>query len=494
MGMMGAAIDFGRWHNANSKTEAALDAALLAAGRQLQTDPSNYEAAIQAANTYFNNLTSTRLTVENAAASFNMADNNMAIEGKATGIIKTPFLALATVSELDVFADAKAELAIGGNGGESNLEISIMLDVTESMCDGGIGPCTGGTKMDAMKFAAKDLIKIIMGGNNGTQKARVALVPFSTRVRVAEEKSAQASTLMKTLTNLDPTWSGWRADCLDWSGSGTTAASSETDATGNWTCNQWQTTQVNNWKILPCVTERTGPEEFTDTVPQANAWLNAHQGNRTPISWDSSDSPMMKETGLTQDDPYPGWNYSDTGECWDINQPNYVVPLTSDETVLAQRVDALEAYGATAGALGTAWAWYMISPDWANVWGSSSTPGPYSDLTSGGASGAPKLRKIAVLMTDGEYNTYRGLKNQDPNLMSNNAITICNNMKAKGIEVFTVGFDLNSLSATSATQAKDTLKACGTDVSHFYDSLDASQLKNAFRDIAMKLTTLYIAK
>ncbi len=490
--LMGAAIDFGRWSNAHSKTEAALDAALLAAGRQLQTEPDDFQKAIDTASAYFTQLSGTRLTVENAVAEFTMADENMSIEGKASGHIKTPFLSLATVSTLDVKASAKAELAIGGNGGESDLEIAIMLDVTESMCDAGAGPCTTGAKMTAMKDAAKDLVHIVMGANATEQTARVALVPFSTRVRLDDETTQNATDLMKKVTDLDPTWNGWHNDCTDWQSTGGGGGNSETGG-GSWVCNNWQASQVN-WKVLPCVTDRTGPEEFTDAKPGSNTWLNAHEGGRAPKSWDSSDTPLATETGNSSADPSYAWNYSEDGKCWDITAPNYLVPLTDDEDLLKARIDALEGYGSTGGALGTAWAWYLISPEWDSIWQNSSRPGTYGDLSATGPGGAPKLRKIVVLMTDGDYNTYRGWKDYDPVVVSNNAKQICENMKAKGVEVFTIGFDLDSLPAAQKARATDTLQSCGTDIDHFYNSIDPVQLKNAFRDIAMKLTTLFIAK
>ena len=122
----------------------------------------------------------------------------------------------------------------------------------------------------------------------------------------------------------------------------------------------------------------------------------------------------------------------------------------------------------------------------------SAQPGPYADLAPTNANGKPKLRKIAVLMTDGDYNTFLTDKNATPQNVSNNAKAICTNMKAQGIEIFTVGFELDQLPAGKKAMAIDTLQSCGTDIDHFYNSLDAVQLKTAFRDIALKLSELYV--
>ena len=97
-------------------------------------------------------------------------------------------------------------------------------------------------------------------------------------------------------------------------------------------------------------------------------------------------------------------------------------------------------------------------------------------------------------MTDGGYNTYRGWKEQNQQEVSNYAIEVCTNMKAKGIEVYTVGFALNELSAAEQTIARATLQACGTDIKHFYDTLTVPQLQQAFRDIGSSMTKLYLSK
>ncbi len=192
-------------------------------------------------------------------------------------------------------------------------------------------------------------------------------------------------------------------------------------------------------------------------------------------------------------DPAYHWNYEPGGSCADEDQANQIQPLTANKNTLIARIKGLTAYGATSGALGTAWAWYMISPNWDDVWTGASKPDPYSDLATM-VGGRPKLKKIAVLMTDGEYNTYRGWKESDQAMVSANARTICQNMKNTGIEIFTVGFGLDQLAANKRAEAEATLQACGTDVQHFYNALNVDQLKGAFRDIALKLAALRISK
>ena len=293
--------------------------------------------------------------------------------------------------------------------------------------------------------------------------------------------------MMKVLTNLEATRSAWYQLCTSGSGGG----GSESDIT--WTCNASASTHVNNWKVMPCVSDRTGSSEFTDDAPAADKWLNAHEGTRMPLSWDSADTPPGQYTGATQSDPSYDWNYEQNGWCADLDNSNEMLPLTSDKSKLHAKIDSLSAFGATAGALGTAWAWYTLSPKWDQIWTGNSKPGSYADLTTL-KDGRPVLKKVAILMTDGQYNTHRAFKGADPAMVSGNAKTICQNMKSAGVEVYTVGFGLNELPAADRARAEDTLQSCGTDIQHFYNAFNVDQLKGAFRDIALKLAVLRITK
>ena len=182
-----------------------------------------------------------------------------------------------------------------------------------------------------------------------------------------------------------------------------------------------------------------------------------------------------------------------------------IQPLTNDTTMLKRRIDKLQTGGSTAGQLGTAWAWYLLSPKWNTVlqqaFPTSSPAAPYSDLTVLNAKGQPKLRKIAVLMTDGDYNINycKGVeaKNSDqtPDINCNSengkslaqASRLCTAMKAPvsggKIEVFTVGFQVSAA-------AKTFLTSCATDASHYYDATTEVALQAAFRDIALKISSL----
>jgi Flp pilus assembly protein TadG len=210
------------------------------------------------------------------------------------------------------------------------------------------------------------------------------------------------------------------------------------------------------YKRSACVGERAG-KDYSDTAPGANHYV-------------------LRE-------------YTASGSC-SINAKGVLVPMTSDKSVLHTKITALVDGGNTAGHVGTAWTYYMLSPKWASVLPSSSKPVAY---------GTAATQKIAILMSDGEYNQEhdsKGVATGSSNAGSSvngtdsptQAKAICTSMKANGIEVYTVGFALGG----NAT-AIGTLSNCATDADHFYNSTTGDDLKAAFRDIALKISTLYLA-
>ncbi|MFA5950296.1 MAG: VWA domain-containing protein [Hyphomicrobium sp.] len=208
------------------------------------------------------------------------------------------------------------------------------------------------------------------------------------------------------------------------------------------------------YHLTDCVVERTGSQRYTDAAPGASTYVMSLYDRNTYCPLGTSEE---------------------------------VVPLTTSKTTLKAKIAALTVEGGTAGHIGTAWAWYMISPEWNSLWPSNRA-----------AAYGTKVQKIAILMTDGEYNTEYDtngistdeLRNNPANDISRNQATaLCAAMKAKGIIVYTVGFDLEGNQAAAST-----LSTCATDSTKYYNAKDGAGLKQAFRDIALKLSTLYLSK
>ena len=143
LGVVGGAVDYGRWLQAHSQTQEALDAAVLAGGRTLQTTSGDATAAIATARSYYSELRS-NLTSRDSI-DFVAGGSNTTIGATGNAFIATPFLSVMGIPELQVLyssasAQSEASIATGANSGTS-LEVALILDVTGSMCSGGLQPC-----------------------------------------------------------------------------------------------------------------------------------------------------------------------------------------------------------------------------------------------------------------------------------------------------------------------------------------------------------------
>lgn len=183
-----------------------------------------------------------------------------------------------------------------------------------------------------------------------------------------------------------------------------------------------------------CVTERTGANAFTDKAPTGG--LFNKKASYCPAS--------------------------------------EIVPLTDNTEDLYSHISGMSPNGWTAGHLGIAWAWYLVSPQWASVWPSGSTPTLYSD---------PTVIKAVVIMTDGEFNTAYEPANGDSKTQSRN---LCDGMKAAGITVFSVAFQ-------APANALPVLQYCASSSDHFFDAQSAEGLSLSFQEIAKKMSVLRLA-
>ena len=158
-----------------------------------------------------------------------------------------------------------------------------------------------------------------------------------------------------------------------------------------------------------------------------------------------------------------------------------IVALTESKSTLWSEVNSYRDGGTTAGHLGTAWAWYLVSPEWSTLWPTASRPAPYRD---------GKTIKAVVLMTDGSYNTIGGISSGDTSAtarqVSRIAVETCEAMRAQGIRVYAVGFQ-------APTAALETLRSCATNASSFFDASNGDQLRNVFRAIATELNNLRLS-
>ena len=215
-------------------------------------------------------------------------------------------------------------------------------------------------------------------------------------------------------------------------------------------------------RVSTCVTERTGGNAYTDVSP-----TTARVGRNYP----STSNPCLANT---------------------------LRPLSSDKTTIKANIDALSAAGSTGGQIGVGWGWYAISPNFSSLFGSS----------AGGAYNTADTLKAVVIMTDGEYNSgyCNGVISADSTSGSgsdalrincnapnghpfNQSLAMCTAMKAAGVIVYTVGFQV-----VNDQRARDLINGCATSASHVYLADSGASLRTAFAAIGRDISQLRISR
>jgi Flp pilus assembly protein TadG len=202
-----------------------------------------------------------------------------------------------------------------------------------------------------------------------------------------------------------------------------------------------------------CAVERTGSNNATDASPSGGGTLRT----LTSVGGSGNSCPAAS-----------------------------IMPLTghSQQSSIKTTIGNFSASGSTAGHIGAAWGWYMLSPNWNGIFTGANAPGAYND---------PNVSKNLVLMTDGLFNTsyLSGLAAGSAAATTESYgqfDALCQGMKAKGINVYTIGFGLNDATATAK------LSGCASSPSNFFAAANGTELQAAFSVIVDKLNALRVSR
>lgn len=372
----GAAIDYSRVAAAKAAMNGALDAALLAAGREAsENSRTDAQLRVWFEDYFYSNLDGRNVDRADVnILSFSVDKARGSVSAKVGTDLELSFLKLTGRDSVPVSSNASVAYST------TDVELAMMLDVTGSMNERG--------KIAALRTAAANAVDILLPAKSVNGKMRISLVPYSVSVNA-----------------------------------GPYAAK----ATGQ--------------SAKPFVTERWGAEKFTDAAP-------------------------MREKLLTEATYGPA---------------QAVVPLSGDPQLLKSTIASFTGIGGTAGHLGVAWSYYTLSPEWRGVWPAKSKPANYKSAD---------VRKVALLMTDGEFNTIYPPAGSQYN-SSTFAVELCKSMKRDGITVYAIAFDAPRAAAA-------TLRQCATPDTatdrFFYSAGDAAELTAAFEKIALDIRKLRITK
>jgi Flp pilus assembly protein TadG len=422
----GFGVNIAQVSNARSNLLAALDSAITSTARDLTVGVIKEEDARDSLEAFlFANGTRTFSKLDKLTLDSVVIDRHRKmVEAQASVVVNVAFPLFGAANVQKITTESAARYS------DKKIEVAMMLDVTGSM-----RKTSKTDKIGDLQTAATIAVESLLAGNKYTpDRIRVALVPYAASVNAGALARETVFIEEKNGTNLPP---------------------------ANWTAPAVGAARKDN-----CATERkltSGGPDLTDDAPDS-----------LRTAYDSKGKAYTYKALVNRDDRLDN---ETTTKC----PAATIVPLTTDETKLKDEIASFVADGNTGGGIATQWAYYMLSPNWRSAI-------VKAGLGAGPADPDPeKIAKVAILMTDGEYNRYYAGSNS-----STNARNLCTRMKNDGIEVFTIGFAL-----TNST-AKSTLKNCATPdtgvTQHFYDAATGDELRQAFNEIVRNIERLALTR
>lgn len=492
IGAVAVAVDVGRAQVAQSKLQAALDSAGLAAGsivgQNLSADLLKPEAQ-KYLDANFNGK-----TIDATIQEFNLdlSDDETKVTLDATATLPTTFMRIFGRDSVQVAARTEVTRELTG------LEVALVLDVTGSMGDPvGGSPYDSTEKIAALRTAGQDLVNILFGSHDTVDDLWVGVVPFSQSVNIGTQHSSWLSDL-STYTN-QIYCSGPTSGTPQCPNNSNTISSANVSTRTNpiTLVNQYMYSSTAGWYFTPhswggCVLERwTNNRDVTDDVPSTQKW----QTYFVPDTSGSGNNNWRTSTG----------NYGVDNNA-DISA-NKGCPQQAITNMTNKKADLLTAInnltnprGNTHINVGAVWGWRLLSPDWRGLWGgdmdANDLPLDYDE---------PLSQKAMIMMTDGTntmsssiYTAYGWL--DDGHLgttssstavtkLNDKTTTVCNAMKAKGVLIYTIVFGNDS-----STTSKNLMKNCASETDFYFFSPSSDALKTAFKAIGDSLSKLRVSK
>ncbi len=443
----GFAVNLAQLHNARSALRNSLDSAITSTARDITTgvihvdDARSWVGRFLTANGEPTIMDGERIVLDTLVA--DKANKTLAATAHVDVAIYFPLFGTEKVRRVSVESAALYS--------DKKIEVAMMLDVTGSMEKKGKKD-----KIGDLKKAASNAVNALLTGQDPTNaRIRVAIVPYASGVNVGGLASNVYAEGAST-SNVPP------------------VAGSKLlkDKTGK--------------NILPDFATYTSI--VAGAFPKSDACATERKDKNGNADLTAA-GPATVRTDKSGKDYYALVNRDDrmSGKGMNACPEAKVIPLTADSGVLLDSIGTFKANGYTGGAIGVQWTYYMLSPEWRSAISDAGPGNGASDYN------AKKISKVAILMTDGEFNT-AFVGGDDVNNQAGKsrgaAEGLCGNMKAEGIEIFTIGFDLGA----GETEAKKVLKACATKdtsaVKHYHAASTGTDLDNAFKDIIRNIERL----
>ncbi|WP_172653283.1 vWA domain-containing protein [Methyloceanibacter caenitepidi] len=496
---VGVAVDYGRAMTVRGTMSDAADAAALAIGSWVGLSESELE---DKAKKFFEANYASTLSSD-IKSNFEVRFVGDDIVVNATASVPTTFMRLANFNDINVGIQNTITKR------QRNIELALVLDTTGSMGSSG--------KMNAMKDAAKKMVDDLFGKTSISDTLDVAVVPFAAAVNVGSDKINEDWLDKGEYPNM----SSISKENFDFENGESILAFFEK-----------LKRKRSSWAWDGCVRERAEPYELTDATPV--------QGNKETLftPYLAPDEPDEDNGGSYNGNTYIkddgcgasnnngggwGWGWGWGGgwggnnnnpspeECQEYTgkyaspstdrsgatpnlycPPTAITALSDSKSTVKDAINALQPSGNTVIPAGLLWGWRVLSPS--------------APFTEAEAYDEEERVKAIVLLTDGENNVNGGQSfngstfsafgyksnghlGSNPNAELNNKTqAVCNNIKAKGIQIYTIGFRVNDWTT------QNLLRDCATKPDMYYNSPSNSQLAAIFSEIAQGLSELRIAQ
>lgn len=431
LGAVSVSLDYTRMTNARAALSAAVDAAALAAAQA----PTS-QAAARARQVFDANFRDIGEVTSFDATPFSQ-DTNNTFRVEATANVQ---MTLTKMAGWDTRAvRARSEVTIGS---DHDIQAALVLDVTGSMT---------ATKLEDMKTSATSMINVLFDNLTRAGQVKMSIVPFSDYVKLNK------NTRDKPWISVPPDTSSTEQVC-----------SQKRDLIGQINCRQ-ELVKKTNCNDGVCTTTETWMEKCTN---QWGPWYEVCADKTTKVTWNgcvgSRDYPLNVRDSDYATHPVPGL----------MNTSCAVVmsPLTPNRGNLLKTITGLKAGGETYIPSGLMWGWATLSPG-----------EPFNEPTNA----QNTTKRYLVLMTDGANTkspNYPDHKGSDPVLADTLTAELCTNIKAAAIEIFTIAFDVDT------DTIRDLLRNCASTTDKYYDAANATQLSDAFENIAKQMANLRIVK
>ena len=461
IGFVGIATDTARAYLVKSRLSSALDSAALAGG--LVMFESTRDADVQM---YFNanfppgymnaTISGPQITVDAAAETITLT---------AGATIPTSFMRVFGYETITVNAMSEATRKM------TALDVVLAIDMSGSMSSGVAGG--GGTRIEAARDAAEELIEILFGDDSSKARLNIGLVPWNGKVNVTIDGTVFDPTL--TTTQAVPAFVNPESP-------------SPNPASPPPPNPQNQVFFANN---SPVPLLEAPPANWQGAV--YNRFIDDGDPNNDadilygPVNLLGADWVAWQPVG-PEGEPVPGGAkcvLSAGGPECTPTLSHGITPLQNQKQVILDAVNALtNPKGVTNIPGGLGWAWRVLKP-----------PAPFTEAVPD--PDYPRDQAI-VLLTDGEnfggsgdgYKTTFGLGSNARPDMNDRLVALAANIKADGVILYVIQF------SNSGSQLKALLQtvASGPGSPYYHFAPDADTLQQVFRQIADHLSQLHLSK